>query len=200
MMFIKDSEFKKMVNKAFKKNDLIVARHQGYYFIGFGWCNIQVTTEMMSNKIKAILVEMIGDLPQEGEGYLYGEGCDPQSRMDLFDNIFEEHERYASSECEATCLMVRHCGDIHSVLQVAGENKKIMVHNKFIEMVSTKPVETDNGETVPGLPVFTGRLVWANNIMALSVPVTPIKYRTDKIILSIEDNLAIDPFDDLISG
>ena len=194
-MFIKDSVFKKLVKSAWKRNDLVIAHEGGYYRIEFGGCSMQIVDNNMSNRAKAVIVELIGDLPCGGEGYLYGEGCELQPHMDIYDNLFEEFARNENERCIGTSIMVRHCSDVHIVMQ-RRDLKKFMVNRVFAELVDSDRIDESAGEYMPGLPVYCGSyMAWGNNVMVLRIPITPVKYEIDKAVLSISGDLSFNPSD-----
>lgn len=192
-MFIKDSKIKKLVKKAYEASDLIVARYQEYWFIGIENIILQVKEKYLSNKIKAILVEHIGELPNEGEGYQYGPNGS-QIHLDLYDDLFELYEEHIQNECEATCAMIRRCQNIYFVMQALEGYRKLMVNEKYTALIDTKSIDIDNGESEVGLPVWYGyRLMWCNNVMAISVPVGEIKFTSERAILQIAEDIVTSP-------
>ena len=140
----------------------------------------------MSNKTKAALVELIGELPAEGEGYKYGEDADPQI-LGLFENL----GCAAGDECCETCVMIRNGHLLYNVYQT--DDAKVKVLNSLVSLVDESQVDAEAGECKPGNPVLSaGNITWENNVMALRVPVSEMKYPADKIILSIREDLTFD--------
>lgn len=192
-MFIKDSVFKRMVKSAWKSCDLVVTHYAGYYTVEFGGCVMQVMDKCMSNRIKAIIVELIGDLPDDGEGYCYGNQMEPQSHLDIYDNLFEEFYENEDGRCVGTCIMIRHCNDVHIVMQTKTLDK-FMVNKMFAELVDDRQIDESIGECVPGLPVRCGlHMEWGNNVMVLKVPVTKAQYEIDDKVLSISGDISFNP-------
>lgn len=186
-MFIKESIFKKMAKQAWKNNMLVIIHADGVYHIELKWITLQVKREFMSNKIKASLIELIGELPAEGEGYKYGESSEPQQRLGLFEHI----DAVSGDECNPTCVLINNNGNIYNVLQT--KDSKIMVNNGFMSLIDTSQINEAAGEYEPGKPCLSdNHLTWINNVMALKVPVTLMRYRTDKIILSLDEDLIFD--------
>ncbi len=185
-MFIKEQVFKKIAKQAWRKSSLVVAHAQGVYHIEMGPVMMQVKAGLMSNKTKAALVELIGELPAEGEGYKYGEDADPQI-LGLFENL----GCAAGDECCETCVMIRNGHLLYNVYQT--DDAKVKVLNSLVSLVDESQVDAEAGECKPGNPVLSaGNITWENNVMALRVPVSEMKYPADKIILSIREDLTFD--------
>ncbi|MBE5928492.1 MAG: hypothetical protein E7267_03845 [Lachnospiraceae bacterium] len=151
----------------------------------------------MTNKLKAILIELVGELPTEGEGYLYGEDCEPQACLNIYDNLFMEFQGNEDERCEATCMMVCHGNDVSVVMQnMAANHEKFMISASYMNMLDNGQIDEENGEYDPGFPVSLGSsMAWGNNVMVLKVPKTPIKYCVDKTILSLKGDMAHDAND-----
>lgn len=158
---------------------------------------MQVLKEFMTNKMKAILIELVGELPQDEEGYLYGDGYEPQAHLPTYNNLFEECRKNEKEKCEATCMMVRHCDAVNIVMQQpAAGFGKFMVLESFIELVDINQIDEENGEYAPLLPIsLSTSMAWFNNVMVLKVPKTPMKYDADKKILLMAGDMSHDPND-----
>lgn len=186
-MFIKESVFKKMAKQAYQNNMLVIIHADGVYHIELKWITLQIRKEFMTNKIKAALIELIGELPAEGEGYKYGNDSKTQQSLGLFDLI----DAFSGEECKNTCVMINNNGNIYNVLQT--KDSKIMVNNGFMSLIDTSQINKAAGEYEPEAPRLSNNyLTWINNAMAIKVPVTLMRYRTDKIILSLDEDLIFD--------
>ena len=186
-MFIKESVFKKLAKQAWKNNVLVIINSNEVYHIELKFITLQVRKEFMSNKIKASLIELIGELPAEGEGYKYGEDCEPQKSLCLFDRI----DGYDGEECRETCVLIQRSGLLYNVYQT--EKTKVMVNNVLVSMVDTSNINEAAGEYAPDAPMLCdGYVIWCNNAMSLKVPVTSGTYTTDRAVLSIESDLVFD--------
>lgn len=194
-MFIKDSVIKKLIKKAFEKNELVIAHEEGLYTIQFGNCVMQVIEKYMTNRVKSILVDFVGDIPKN-EGMLYGEGCEPQIHLDAYDDLREMFERKSDNEYEGTCVSVNRCKDVYRVMQLSAGTDKVMVKEEYISIVDHNSIDLEGGEIKPGLPrLFAHTLIWSNNVMSLRVPVGEIKYQSEKNILGSSYDLITRPED-----
>ena len=189
-MFINNAELKKQLKSAWKRNDLVISKDGNYYHVKFGWASLQVDANAITNKAKAMLVELVGDIADEP--MLYGESCAPQLHLDTFEDLIN---KYAGSShlCEGTMVMLNHGGNLNMVMQDSELNKYLLA-KEYIDLLSLKEVDKESGESDPGLPVYEeGYFVWINNVMALRVPATNIAYEADKIVLSLSVDLTCQP-------
>ena len=68
-MFIKASNFNKLIKKTYKGTGLLVARiNENIYIGGNSWL-LKTNKDFMPNKIKAMIIELIGEFPANGEMY-----------------------------------------------------------------------------------------------------------------------------------
>ena len=70
-MFLKTAELKKMMKSALKSAGLYVGNIAGNYPVYGSTWGLSTDTEYASNKFKAALTELIGDIPEPGECYRY---------------------------------------------------------------------------------------------------------------------------------
>lgn len=66
-MFLKTSELKKVMKSAFKSRGLTVGNIQGQYLVYCDFWGVCVNAVYAPNKFKAAIMELIGDLPEDGE-------------------------------------------------------------------------------------------------------------------------------------
>lgn len=70
-MFLKTAELKKNMKNSLKKFGLIVGTIDDHYLVYTDCWGLYIETAYASNKLKAAITEVIGDIPQAGECYLY---------------------------------------------------------------------------------------------------------------------------------
>ena len=70
-MFLKISELKKVMKDALKRSGLIVGNTGEWLLVYTERWGAATELKYLSNKFKAAVIELIGDLPEEGETYLY---------------------------------------------------------------------------------------------------------------------------------
>lgn len=71
-MFLDTSGFKKLIKEAWKCSRLFLSRKDGSLLItDLRWCLVS-DTDMIPNKIKGAIIELTGELPEEGESFQSG--------------------------------------------------------------------------------------------------------------------------------
>lgn len=77
-MFLKTGELKKIMKASLKKHGLIVGNVDDHYLVYSDCWGAYVEHPYASNKFKAAIMELIGDLPELGECYHYTVGADKE--------------------------------------------------------------------------------------------------------------------------
>lgn len=93
-MFIKNANFKRLLKDAFKYHELNVGRTENGVFVveSPSW-HMEVMEEYMTNEVKDLLVELIGDLPAAGQAMSYRQTQEmPQNMMldCLYENLWNK--------------------------------------------------------------------------------------------------------------
>ena len=70
-MFLKIGELKRIMKDALKSSGLIVGNTGEWFLVYTEKWGVATELQYLSNKFKAAVIELIGDLPEEGEAYLY---------------------------------------------------------------------------------------------------------------------------------
>ena len=68
-MFLKTNIFKKLCRLAWKGSGLCFHNIDGVYVINGGFWQVEVGAEELTNPEKAVLIEIAGDMPEEGEHF-----------------------------------------------------------------------------------------------------------------------------------
>ncbi|WP_074664508.1 hypothetical protein [Enterocloster clostridioformis] len=77
-MFLKTGELKKIMKASLKKHGLIVGNVDDHCLVYSDCWGVYVEHQYASNKFKAAIMELIGDLPEPGECYHYTIGADKE--------------------------------------------------------------------------------------------------------------------------
>lgn len=77
-MFLKTGELKKIMKSSLKRHGLIVGNIKEHYLVYSDNWGLSIESAYASNKFKAAIMELIGDLPEPGECYLYEIGADKE--------------------------------------------------------------------------------------------------------------------------
>ena len=169
-MFTETQILKRLIKNAWKGSGLHVEHtSEGWLAMSGFWWRLEVDYQQLNNKVKAQLIELIGEIPEEGEGYLYFKDQDPQSEMPgtTYMNLMERWT-HCKTEYEITNVLLKTSQDNLAVLQ--SRDDKILIPEWAADLTLG---ETDNdGENEPG----NGRsmngepyIIWANNKMALGI-------------------------------
>lgn len=75
-MFLKTGELKKIMKSSLKKSGLVVGNINGHYLVYSDNWGMSIESIYASNKFKAAIMELIGDLPEPEECYRYEIGSD----------------------------------------------------------------------------------------------------------------------------
>lgn len=70
-MFLKTGELKKIMKSSLKRSGLIVGNIKDHYLVYSDCWGFYIECTYASNKLKAAIMELIGDLPEKNECYLY---------------------------------------------------------------------------------------------------------------------------------
>lgn len=169
-MFTETQILKRIIKSAWKGSGLHVEHtaHDWLALSGFWW-RLEVDYQQLNNKVKAQLIELIGEIPERGEGYLYFKNTDPQSEMPgtTYQNLLEKWTR-CNAQYEITNVLLKTSQDNLAVLQCG--DSKILIPEWAADL--TRGETDDDGENEPG----NGRsmngesyVIWANNKMALAI-------------------------------
>lgn len=89
-MFLKEAAVKKLIKQAYKKSILFVANlHSDYVIYSGGWI-IKADKKKLSNKIKGAIIELTGELPEQGERKQYGPESEYMPEADS-DEYWDRH-------------------------------------------------------------------------------------------------------------
>lgn len=192
-MFIKDSAFKSLVKKAYKNEELDIERQGDMIAIRTGWWHLQCMESFLSNKAKASLIELIGDLPEAGKAMQYGDGCDPQLAMPytIFDQDVSRLLANCTVEYKPTRVLLQGGETTYIMLQNA-KKEKVLVDRVFIDLMDFAGIDEENGETVVNMNPLgeedSSRLIYYTNSMILVFHTHPVRYKkTKQILQQLED-------------
>lgn len=172
-MFFKISTLKKLLKQAYKTSGLTVGQDQdGYYMFG-GYWGVWINAEFLTKEIKAAVIELCGDLPEEGQLFKAIKGEAPQyeiEQKELFDlpRIFSQ----CSQDFKVTCLLERQDETLVRFLQDKDNGLVRAVNEIFMELIDKKAVDSKKGETEPVGPktlIGSNAFYWGNNVCYLAV-------------------------------
>ncbi len=164
-MFLKTAELKKMMKSALKSAGLFVGNIRGNYLVyGITW-GLSTDAEYASNKFKAALTELIGDIPEPGECYRYYMQ-EKQVAQDICVDYPDVHEAWKAAKDYAVGTPLNFVSWPHefNVYQIHSNGKYVIVpRSQVSDVISMK--ELDNTvEAMPGRPSYLPcTLYWKND-------------------------------------
>lgn len=165
-MIFKESILKKLIQEAYKTDGLHIARCMDDYILSGAYWAIRIHKDIMTNKAKGNIVELIGSLPEEGESWKVDKDSmqiEMETVIDPEDYIKEVMTVYA-----VTNVMQAQSSKIARVLRNMDTNEHIFLNNVFVEMITWENLNEEMAEAVPEGPYGVGKaVIWKNNYSTL---------------------------------
>lgn len=163
-MFLRTGELKKLMKAALKSSGLTVGNRDGYFLVsGTGW-DLKTEITAASNKFKAAITELVGDIPEPGECYIYrmqeGEAVPEYvpAGEDLYD-IWKRAKDYSVAVPVSVCAFPHE----YNLYQVHGDHR-IVIANRVLAGDIISVNELLEVEHAPGRPAYDGcALIWKND-------------------------------------
>lgn len=164
-MFLKTAELKKMMKSALKGAGLHVGNIMGAYLVYGSTWGLGTDTEYASNRFKAALTELIGDIPEPGECYRYYMQ-EKQVAQDTCVDYPDTYEAWKAAKDYAVGTPLNFVSWPHefNVYQIHSNGKYVIVpRSQVSDVISMK--ELDNTvEAMPGRPSYLPcTLYWKND-------------------------------------
>lgn len=165
-MFLNITEFKKFLKLAYKGSGLIVGNLNGYQILMNepGTWGVQIDAKFVPNKLKGALVELIGDLPEEGEIANYQpEGAQNEMDLDRFD--FYKWWKQARDFAAQTPFILQHSHTEFVLMQIHSTMELRALNRIYTDLISNKDLD-HAFENMPGRPCYlNGVFYWKNDTM-----------------------------------
>lgn len=155
-MFLKEAAIKKLIKQAYKKSILFVANlHSDYVIYSGGWI-IKVDKKKLSNKIKGAIIELTGELPEQGERKQYGPESEYMPEADS-DEYWEKHidTEQASYAYLVTSILYERNGQMERIVQAVSGTKYAIPENAAAAVKHTGDLYGPFGKREDG-----GFLLW----------------------------------------
>ena len=167
-MFIKTSIFKRILKDAWKGAGLTVGKKEEMYFIQGAYWILFVYEKDFTSKNKAAVIELVGDLPEEGEVYRAYEKGKKQYELKVRDEW--EYKKWLSARDRYEDTEIKYRG--MAVLQNVETKEMSYIPDQILELVSLS--ETGEYEDFPTGPMGMGYFVlWVNETGMLLTVKTP---------------------------
>ena len=178
-MFLNTAKFKKMITNAYKLRQFIVGNTEEKYFFSDGTWIISVYKDMMPNKEKAAVIELIGEFPEEGKVIKYGK--DMPGQYMVMNDVWDVEETFTKCKCNMTVTKSLYQASLstYRVIQDGKSQNCFFINNSFIDMFDRDSwTEDDNEPEGPKtLSDSHGTLYWRNSTMSFAV--YPIRVNED---------------------
>lgn len=168
-MFINTPAFKKMLAGAYKHQNLIVGNEGDEYIFSDGTWIIRVYKDMLTNKEKAAVIEVIGEFP--GQDKILKMGKDMYSQYMLSNNAFDIRNIFDKCQYEMTVTKAVYQMPSYDAraVQYRKNQECFFINNYFINIFGQKSDDDSIPEGPKALNENRGTLYWKNNTMAFAV-------------------------------
>lgn len=172
-MFLNITALKKILTNSYKSTGLIVGRLENELIVSTENIGFQIDMNVVPNKLKGILAELIGDLPEDGEVYTYTkEGQQSEMGFDRFD--FYSCWKAAKDFAEKTPVVLRGSISDYRLMQLNRTGRMIAVYREYVDLVGMK--DLGEAENMPGRPSYKdGTFYWKNENMIYFARRTEVK-------------------------
>lgn len=192
-MFLKISELKKIMKDALKSSGLIVGNTGEWFLVYTEKWGVATELQYLSNKFKAAVIELIGDLPKEGEAYLYNIDEHGLKQAPDLDPVDPYDEWMAAKDVAVkTGVNVRLFAHEYAFYQVKQTHTCIAIERRYVEpMISPSDLDKTEGEWMPPNPsVRNGTVLhFKNDMMIYWVAAEPMPEKTRNEFLPLLESL-----------
>ena len=190
-MFIKVPIFKKLLKQAFAADRMKVKMDESGLTVDCGHFAVWFEREHIPNKIKSAIVELSGEIPEEGKAFLAQQSGNQYEMdsavLDLQNLLRQTDKRYVQ-----TPIVYSDDYDTYRFLQMAGKPDNIkLVADIFIQLLDPHELDFSAAEgTIQG-PYGTENgtmFFWATDLCILAVgPIVPHRGIVKKTMLELAD-------------
>lgn len=164
-MFIKPNALKKLMKEAFKGSGLRVAKTEGRLYLAGSYWAVECQMDRVQWGILAALVELTGNIPEEGEKYRAEPGGNQYE--EFLETEIQKDE--AAEELVMTDLVIMEKYGIPvRILQNPCTGAIELVQNRIADMIDDEEA-AKNREDLPDGPMLSRGLLWENKQGALWV-------------------------------
>ncbi len=164
-MFLKTAELNKMMKSALKGAGLYVGNIMGAYLVYGSTWGLSTDTEYASNRFKAALTELIGDIPEPGECYRYymQEKQVAQDGCVDYPDVYEAWKA-AKDHAVGTPLNLVSWPHEFNLYQIHSNGQYVIVpRSQVSDVISMKELD-GTVESMPGRPSYMSpTLYWKND-------------------------------------
>lgn len=164
-MIFNESILKKLITEAWKSEGLHIAKDNDDFILSANQWGIRVNENVLTNKIKGKLVELIGILPEAGEAWLAHKDS---IQFEVETGIDPAEYKTGEIMYETTDIMLEQSTSIVRVLKNLYTREYCLINEVFKNLVSMKYLEEEYKEEPAEGPFAVGRAVlWKNTYDSL---------------------------------
>lgn len=161
-MFVAARELKKLMKEAYKGSNLIVGCRDGMYYLQGTYWKQLCKKAFVPKEILGAIIELTGEIPGDEECFCAGPDGNQVQINPMEIDVTGLREEVAVTEY----VLLSKRGVPQRMLQ-STEGEVYLINNKFVQMISMKHCDYENGETEPEEPVVNNKCTayWKNNVM-----------------------------------
>ena len=191
-MFLKISELKKIMKNALKSSGLIVGNTGESFLVYTENWGVAIELQYLSNKFKAAVIELIGDLPKEGKTYRYNID---EHGLKLAPDLapVDPYDEWMAAKDVAikTGVNVRLFTHEYTFYQIKQTHACIAIERRYAEpMIAPSDLDNAEGEMMPPNPSVKGKVLYfKNDRMIYWVAAEPMPEKTRNEFLPLLESL-----------
>ena len=162
-MFLKTAELKKLMKDALKRSGMVVGYVNQHYLVYTNTWGAYIDDLHASNKFKAAIMELVGDLPEQGECYRYT----IKNKIPEQETVMDYPNPYrlwmeAKDPAAITPMGLMAWPHTYTVVQRKSDLAFLTVKNALVgNVISESELEKD--ESMPGRPNLLGATLYFKN-------------------------------------
>lgn len=165
-MFLKTGEMKKIMKSSLKKSGLTAGNVDGHYLVYSDCWGVHVEHAYATNKFKAAIMELIGDLPEQHECYRYTIEPDKELKQERVFDYPDPYELWkeAKEPGAATPVYLAAWPHEYAVYQRRSDLKFIAAKRSLTTAVISPGELDQSSESMPGRPcILNGNVLYYKN-------------------------------------
>ena len=165
-MFCKTGELKKIMKSSLKRCGLFVCNVNDHYLVYADDWGIYVNHALASNKFKAAIMELIGDLPDPGVCYHYTIDADKELVPQIVMDVVEPYKSWMQAKDHGVITPISLSAWPHEYIVVQRKSDYQFItarRDLTLDVISAKELETDS-EHMPDRPsILDGKILYFKN-------------------------------------
>lgn len=171
-MFFSETAFRKMVKEAYKGPGLTIGKKDDEYFMAGNYWVMRIRQDVLTNKAKASLIELIGNMPVNGEVFKATKG--EANQYEIPENQYWDIRtsfNMAKDEFVKTNIIVEQKLAVCRVYQCLKTQETVLMNEIFTELVNPGVIDREKELEPEGPKALMEKqhmLLWANGACCLA--------------------------------